>query len=446
MRNGSSVSLTKFRRDGLRCPSLTHKRCRTSQEPSSRRPTRRIGAFRPHECSPQDARGLENGIDGGYSAPIRRTPPQAPRETGCVEIFVNSQSVKGARIGRAIALRCRSGTAHLISRHLYRVGGSQDHRQHGSAERRTCLSIPGDLYDRAADDDGGWQRSGGVCRAPRERSDRDLSDHTLLGDGRACRRMVESRPKEPLGQHPGRRRNAVGGRCRGSRARCPASRRPGHDLHCVAGTAPDDPQHVQDRGRADPLHDARRRAHHRHARTVHLRRPLRRDGLPDDRFRHAQLLVRAGGPRFRGHRARGHARLASPVHPLLRRLSDITRDVENRSARRRRPASVAVRRRRGGTSPAGVDARPSRAPGDRTEPRHVLSGARSGESLLSRVPGHRRGLDGAVRHADGAPVRLVRLRRTPRGRACRRDHGISAPARSTRPSTTSSPVERRWAW
>ena len=38
---------------------------------------------------------------------------------------------------------------------------------------------------------------------------------------------------------------------------------------------------------------------------------------------------RAGGARLRGHRARGDARLARPVHALLRRLSDVARGVED---------------------------------------------------------------------------------------------------------------------
>ena len=67
--------------------------------------------------------------------------------------------------------------------------------------------------------------------------------------------------EKPLGQHPGRRRDAVGGRRRGRGAWRAAGRRAGHDLHGVAGPAPDDPQHVQDRRRADAVHHARGGAH-----------------------------------------------------------------------------------------------------------------------------------------------------------------------------------------
>ena len=78
------------------------------------------------------------------------------------------------------------------------------------------------------------------------------------------------------------------GRRGGRRARRAAGRRAGDDVHGVAGPAADDPQHVQDRRRADAVHDARRGAHAGHPRPVHLRRPLRRDGLPPDRLRHAR--------------------------------------------------------------------------------------------------------------------------------------------------------------
>ena len=133
---------------------------------------------------------------------------------------------------------------------------------------------------------------------------------------------------------------------------------------------------------------------------------------------------RAGGARLRGHRARGDARLARAVHALLRRLSDVARSVEDRRAHRRRPEGVAVGRPGGGPPPAGAHARPSRAAGDRAEPRYVLPGARSGEPLLSRLPGHRRAVDGAVRRAHGPAVRLVRVRGPSRGRAGHRDHGV----------------------
>ena len=90
----------------------------------------------------------------------------------------------------------------------------------------------------------------------------------------------------------------------------------------------------------------------------------------------------------------------------------------------------------GGPPPAGAHARPSRAAGNRAEPRYVLPGARSGEPLLSRLSGHRGAVDGAVRRAHGPAVRPVRVRGPSRGRAGRRDHGVwrRHRARDGRPS------------
>ena len=58
-------------------------------------------------------------------------------------------------------------------------------------------------------------------------------------------------------------------------------------LHRVSGPAADDPQHVQDRGRAAAHGVPCLRPHRVHPRPEHLRRPLRRHGLPPDRLRHA---------------------------------------------------------------------------------------------------------------------------------------------------------------
>ena len=81
----------------------------------------------------------------------------------------------------------------------------------------------------------------------------------------------------------------------------------GDDVHRVAGPAADDPQHVQDRRRADAGGHPRRGPHRRHARAVDLRRPQRRDGGPRDRLGHAGVRLGAGGARLRPGRARGDA-------------------------------------------------------------------------------------------------------------------------------------------
>ena len=62
--------------------------------------------------------------------------------------------------------------------------------------------------------------------------------------------------------------------------RHPAGGNDGHDFHRLAGAAPDDPEHVQDRRRADALLHARDRSESRHPRAVDLRRPLGCHGLP----------------------------------------------------------------------------------------------------------------------------------------------------------------------
>jgi hypothetical protein len=89
---------------------------------------------------------------------------------------------------------------------------------------------------------------------------------------------------EPVGRGPRGRRDAVRGR-RGRRAarRAPEGRA-GHDVHRVAGPAADAAEHVQDRRRAHPGGDPRRRPHARHPRAVDLRRPQRRHGRPHHRL------------------------------------------------------------------------------------------------------------------------------------------------------------------
>jgi pyruvate-ferredoxin/flavodoxin oxidoreductase len=79
-----------------------------------------------------------------------------------------------------------------------------------------------------------------------------------------------------------------GGRGGGGARRAPG-RRPDDDLHGVAGAAADDPQHVQDRRRADPGGLPCRRPLAGHARPLDLRRPPGRDGRARHRLRPAGL-------------------------------------------------------------------------------------------------------------------------------------------------------------
>ncbi len=76
-------------------------------------------------------------------------------------------------------------------------------------------------------------------------------DHALIDDGRAGRSVGVRRAKEHLGHGAARRRDAERGGRGGRGARRAADRRADDDVHRVAGPAPDDPEHVQDRRRAD---------------------------------------------------------------------------------------------------------------------------------------------------------------------------------------------------
>ena len=89
----------------------------------------------------------------------------------------------------------------------------------------------------------------------------------------------------------------------------------GDDVHRVAGPAADDPEHVQDRRRADAGGHPRRGPLARRAGTVDLRRPPGRDGGPADGLRAARVGLGAGGARPRARRAGGDAATRVPfVH------------------------------------------------------------------------------------------------------------------------------------
>ena len=129
-------------------------------------------------------------------------------------------------------------------------------------------------------------------------------------------------------------------------ARRAAEGRAGDDVHRVAGPAADDPQHVQDRRRADAGGHPRRGPHGRDPRAVDLRRPQRRDARPHDRLGDARRRLGPGGARLRARRPRRDAALAGAVPPLLRRLPHLARDRQDRAPRRRRPPRAGPRRRR----------------------------------------------------------------------------------------------------
>ena len=117
------------------------------------------------------------------------------------------------------------------------------------------------------------------------------------------------------------------------RPRRPAGRRAGDDVHRQPGPAPDDPEPLQDRRRADAVLLPRRGADGGHARALDLRRPLGRDGLPADRRRDAGVRVRAGGAGLRADRPGGDAARPRAAAALLRRLPHLARGRQDRGAR-----------------------------------------------------------------------------------------------------------------
>ena len=214
------------------------------------------------------------------------------------------------------------------------------------------------------------------------------------------------------------------GRRHRRRARRPPGRRAGDDVHRQPGPAPDDPEPLQDRRRADPVLLPRRGPDRGHARALDLRRPLRRDGVPADRRRDAGVGVGTGGAGFRADRPGGDAARPRAAAALLRRLPYLARGRDDPGARRRRAEGDAAGRSDRRASRAGADAGSSGDPRHRAEPRHVLPGPRGLHALLRALPRHRPGGDGRVRRAHRPALPAVRVpRRSGRGSRHRR-HGI----------------------
>ena len=190
---------------------------------------------------------------------------------------------------------------------------------------------------------------------------------------------------EHLGDGPQRLRDAVRGR-RGRRgARRAAGRRADDDLHGVAGPAAHDPQHVQDRRRADLVRHARVGPHARHPRPLDLRRPLRRDGGPADRLRAA--LPRPRSRRrttSRSSRSAPPSRPASPSSTSSTASAPRTRWPRSRSSTTTTCAQMIPEDLVAAAPRPGPLARPPRAPRHRPEPGRLLPGARGLQPLLRR--------------------------------------------------------------
>ena len=166
-----------------------------------------------------------------------------------------------------------------------------------------------------------------VCR----RSSR-FTDHPLVADGRARRRMVVEGPSEPLGRRARGDRDAERGGAAGA-------------LHGALQTGALATTFTASQGLLLMLPDMFKIAGeltpfvmHVAARTVathalDLRRSQRRNGGEDDRVRDAVLVIGPGGAGPRARRPRRHAQDPCAVPPFLRRLRPRTRS--RRSARSR---------------------------------------------------------------------------------------------------------------
>ena len=215
------------------------------------------------------------------------------------------------------------------------------------------------------------------------------------------------------------RRDAERGRGGRRPARRAAERRARDDVHRLAGPAADDPEHVQDRRRADAGGAACGSPVARGARAVDLRRPLGRDGRPPDRLRAARIGLGPGGPRPRARGAGRNAPDSGAVRALLRRVPDLARAEHDRAALRRRPARARARGARAGSSRSGALAGAAVHPRHGAEPGRLLPGARDGEPLLRPRAGRGRGRDGAPRRAHRAPLPASSTTPgTPRPSAC----------------------------
>ena len=243
----------------------------------------------------------------------------------------------------------------------------------------------------------GRQRGRGPDRLRRERGDLDLPDHPRLADGGARGRLGRGLQTEPLGPGPRRDRDAIGGWC-GRRAsrRAPEGCARDH-VHGVAGPPAHDPEHVQDRRRADAHGHPCRGPDAGHARPLHLWRPQRRHARAGHRLGDARRRVRAGGPRLRPRRARGHPPVPDPVPPLLRRVPHVARDQQDRRHRGRGHPLPRPGRRRPGLPRPGHDSRRAGRPRHGAEPGRVLPGPGGGEPVPRRRAGHRDRGDGRVR-------------------------------------------------
>ena len=226
--------------------------------------------------------------------------------------------------------------------------------------------------------------------------------------------MVASRASQYLGRSSRCNRDAERRRSRRSGPRSLAGRCAVYDIHRVTGASAHDPQHVQDRRRADPDGHSRRRTHSCNPCAQHLWRPLRRHVRPPDGFCASLLSFGARGAGHGHGGARGNAAFPDPVPPLLRWLPHVARSGEDRSHRRCNDQEDDRRRSHRRTPAAGAQSERSQAARNGAEPRCVLPSARGWEPLPRRSPRDRASRNGQAWRIDGTQLQAVRIPRRTR--------------------------------
>ena len=201
----------------------------------------------------------------------------------------------------------------------------------------------------------------------------------------------------------------------GRAARRAAERRADDDVHRLAGPAADDPEHVQDRRRADAGGVPRGRALAGGAGAVDLRRPLRRDGGAADRLGAARSARCRRRTTWRSSRRRRRCATRVPFVHFFDGFRTSHEMQHDRAARRRRPARD-DRRRAGAARTAARRSRPSgrSSAARRRTPTSTSRRARRSTRTTPRVPGVVQ--DAMDRFADAhrPPLPAVRLQRRTR--------------------------------
>ena len=250
-------------------------------------------------------------IEGANAVPLRRSAPGSL--TGRVGPS-RPNALRPAPV--AVAKRAEKG-APMARKLLFPEGGTE--------ERLDAAGRDPGLYRR--------QRGRRPRGAPPLGGDRHLSDHARVAHGRAGRCLELPGADQPVGAGSRGHRDAERGGGGRRPARRASARRARHHVHGVPGPAADDPEPLQDRGRAHALRHPRGGSHHRHSRALDLRRSQRRDGGAPDRVCAPRQRLGPGGAGPGAGRPRRVTALPGALPALLRRLPHLPRDEHHRAAR-----------------------------------------------------------------------------------------------------------------